>query len=214
MNIYTPKLLKKNIKNPYRSLAIMSFIIALTGCSTLPATKTANNLNSSWDSRQKALSALNTWQTKGAVAFKQGNEGTSASLYWEQIDKEHYTLILQGPLGAGAIKINGLPSSVTMTSQDNQTITAPSAEELLKTQTGWSLPVSYLYYWARGLPVPTLAAEIDYDTYHHITELKQAGWDIRYLQYTAVNDIDLPSKMTLQQSSFTTRLIFSQWTLG
>lgn len=179
----------------------------------MPASQAPNNDQLSWQQRETQLTNLSSWSVNGAIGIQQQNQANSASLYWQQNGKSNYVLNLQGPLGAGAMKITGRPGQVTMLTGKNQTYTATSAETLLKQQTGWYLPVGNLYYWAKGLPVPGVPATKTYDQYHHLTQLSQQGWQINYQKYTAVGNIDLPSKITLKKSPFTIKLIFSKWTV-
>jgi len=167
----------------------------------------------SWSQRKNDLLTLSHWQANGAIGVKQQNKAANASLYWTQNGKNNYSINMQGPLGAGALKITAKPGKVTLLQGNKPPQSAPTAEALLKATTGWYLPVSNLYYWARGLPVPGLPAKTSYDQYHHLTQLNQQGWQISFQRYTAVGNLDLPSKMVLQKSPFTIKLIFKQWQL-
>lgn len=200
----------------YKKAMRVIFPLAFTffsACTTLPAPEAANNVNLSWQTRENELMQIPGWHINGAVAIQETNKATSASLTWDQRDKNNYTLLLQGPMGAGAAKVIGTPSEVTLTTGHQQTYVAKTPETLLAKQTGWNLPVSYLYYWVRGIPAPYLPAETTYDKYHHLTSLTQAGWQVNYLQYTAVGKLDLPTKITLEKKPFRLKLVISQWQL-
>jgi len=190
---------------------ILCFSALLSACATMPATQAPNNDQVSWTQRESQLTSLTNWTVNGAISIRNQSEANSANLYWQQYGKNNYTLNLQGPLGAGAMKITGSPGHVTLLTGKDKTYSASSAESLLKAQTGWYLPVGNLYYWAKGLPVPGIAATTQYDQYHHLSQLNQQGWQITYQRYTAVGNLDLPSKIILQKSPFTIKLIFSQW---
>lgn len=195
----------------FKRILILCISVNLAACATMPASQAPNNQQISRQQRETQLVNLSSWTVNGAIGIQQQNKANSASLYWQQTNQNNYVLNLQGPLGAGAMKITGTKQQVTMLTGNNKTYTATSAEALLKTQTGWYLPVSSLYYWAKGLPVPGVQATKKYDQYHHLAQLTQQGWQISYLRYTAVGTIDLPSKIILKKAPFTIKLIFSQW---
>ncbi|MAZ38555.1 MAG: outer membrane lipoprotein LolB [Legionellales bacterium] len=203
----------KNKWTFYHIYKIVAPLLALllTACATMPASKSANNQTITWTKRESQLLTLTHWQANGAMSIKQNNKATSASLYWTQQGQNNYTINLQGPLGTGAMKITAQPGKVTLLQADKQPQSASTAEALLKAQTGWYLPISNLYYWVRGLPVPNVPANKKYDQYHHLQSLQQQGWLINYQRYTAVNNLDLPSKLILQKKPFTIKIIISQW---
>jgi outer membrane lipoprotein LolB len=82
---------------------------------------------------------------------------------------------------------------------------------LFEQQLGSRLPVSSLYYWIRGLPVPGIEAQKQLDAFHRITVLSQQGWRIEYSRYSSINQIDLPSKMILNNSALNVKIIINQW---
>lgn len=63
-------------------------------------------------------------------------------------------------------------------------------------------------------PRPTVVQQPShqkFDAYHHLTQLKQSGWTIRYLRYTGVKNTDLPSKIFLTYPKLSLRIVVSQW---
>ena len=118
---------------------------------------------------------------------------------------------LFGPLGVGSINIAGQPNLVTVQVNSKEEITAHSAEEILQQQFGWHLPVSSLYYWIRGLPKPNVASVKHFDEFNHLISLQQQGWNIHYLRYSGVNNIDLPSKIILDSATLNLRIVISDW---
>jgi len=187
-------------------------LTTLTRCATLPAPQTPQNEKLSWDSRAQTLSNIQHWDLKAQMAIRTQKEAESVSLRWQQ-NKQNYAIDLFGPLGAQSYLLTGSPNHVVMTQPNGKKISATSAEALLIQQTGWNLPVSYLKYWVRGIPVPGLPAVKQYDSFHHLTELSQAGWRIQFLRYTAADHLDLPSKIFLHRPEITVKMIISEWQL-
>lgn len=188
-------------------------LMGLSGCTTVKeAPQLPQNKPVTWDNRGTSLSNITKWNIQGMIAVhnQAKNTSVSANLSWQQ-NNQYYTMLFYGPMGAGSQKLTGGPGKVVLEMGDGKKVTAKSPEALLASQTGWRLPVSSLYYWIRGLPVPNLPAEKKFDTYNHITQLNQQGWVIQYLRYTSVNQMDLPTKILVMNPEMNVKMIISQW---
>lgn len=187
-------------------------MLTLTACATMPTPESAYNQKMSWPHRAATLKKINRWKMEGAVAVHLPQNALSAYLNWQQ-DNQHYTLHLFGPLGIGAVNITGQPGSFILRNSKGQTFKANSPEQLIQNEMGWTLPLSDLYYWIRGLPDPKMQALKQFDAFHHLIKLNQSGWDIRYLQYAGIHNVDLPSKITLSNKQISLRIIINRWDL-
>ncbi len=182
----------------------------LAACVTMPAREIAYNKNLTWSQRQTQLSKIKNWTLQGAVAIRLPKKALSANLNWKQ-QNQHYTLHLFGPLGIGAVNVTGKPGSFVLKNAQNQTFKAKSPEQLIQQELGWTLPVSSLYFWIRGLPSPKTKSTKQFDRYHHITKLNQNGWQINYLKYTGIHGIDLPSKIFMLNPNLSLKIVISRW---
>ncbi len=195
-----------------RFYIFLFLIFSLAGCATLPEQPTPLNQTLSWQERSTTLAKLQTWDITAAMAVHTyaDNQGGTANLKWQQHGRD-YSILLYGPLGIGAIKIYGQPGHVSLETAEGKKFNAASPELLLAQQTGWQLPVSDLFYWIRGLPAKGSPSNMQFDSSHHLTHLSQAGWIIDYLRYSAVNQMDLPTKLTLENSRIKIKIIVNQW---
>ncbi|MBL4647973.1 MAG: outer membrane lipoprotein LolB, partial [Gammaproteobacteria bacterium] len=169
----------------------------LMGCVTVPAPE-GQLRNMPWPQRQQQLLHIQQWQVRGAIAIHNGQQAQSANLFLQQ-KKRQYRLQIFGPLGMGRIILEGDNKKVSLQANNGHIFTAHNAEMLLQQQLGWTLPVSNLYYWLRGLPAPHVAATLHFDSYQHLQFLQQQGWMIHYVLYSDVHGIDLPSKIVMQR---------------
>jgi outer membrane lipoprotein LolB len=185
------------------------FFLFLTSCATLPP-PSSEPLKLSWEERKQALQKIDTWKLRGAIAIHTPGESGSASLNWQQ-KAQTYTISLFGPLGTNAVQINGQPGLVTLRNSQGQEFQATSPEQLLYNQLGWRLPVSHLYYWTRGLPVPSLPAQKAFDPYNRLSRLTQANWQVWFKQYGVFNQQELPTKIVLTHPQLNIKLIIYQW---
>lgn len=186
------------------------FLLLLTACTTL--TPPASNQDLAWPARLKQLQKINHWTVQGAAGIRTVDNAWSASLFWHQT-ADKYSLHLFGPLGVNRIQLAGDKNQVTLTMPSEPAKTAKNAEVLLQKQLGWHLPVNYLQYWIRGIPAPQTAAQLSWDTFHHVTQLKQGGWIINYADYSNIDGIDLPTRINLHNPQLQVRLVIRQWQL-
>lgn len=190
------------------AIAIAWILTALTSCTTI--SPPAAPSQTSWETRKTLLSRLQSWQINGKIAVVSAQDSGSASVDWSQRG-QNYTISLFGPLGAGGIKLNGKPGHVTMTTSNGQKVSASSPEQLIAQEWGWHLPVSYLKFWIRGLPVPNMPQNSRFDTSHRLSSLTQQGFHIQYQGYTTAGVLDLPQRISISSSSFKTKIIIYQW---
>ncbi|WP_028388197.1 lipoprotein insertase outer membrane protein LolB [Legionella fairfieldensis] len=155
-------------------------------------------------------SKISSWEISGAMAARSKGKGWSASLNWLQRGPGQYQIRLSGPLGSGTLLISKTGRSVTLR-DGPKTVTSSDASSLLKQQTGISLPVNNLYYWARGIAAPGAVQGEKRDQAGRLIGLRQAGYTIQYLQYTAAGNAILPSHIRLQGNGVFIKLIIRQW---
>jgi outer membrane lipoprotein LolB len=204
-----------------KQFALLFIALLLTACTTFNAETSSGLIDDGkqlgthripWPQRQAQLSALQNWSAQGSAAAHANNKGWNAYYHWQQ-NNANYSLIMFGPLGMDRMQITGSPGQATLITPAQKTFTASNPETLLLQQTGWSLPVSDLYYWLRGLPDPHSRFKRSFDLSNHLANLYQDGWEIRYLRYVSVNNIDLPDRILLSNNQWQVRLVISQWQL-
>lgn len=226
MQVYLPpfKLLAKPIHRVLGKtwLQLPSYIIlcaALSSCATEPtsqqpisAMQPSTIQHISWSERQQQLQKIKQWQIRGSVAVKAKPplQSFSASLNWRQ-KYSHYAIYLFGPLGIGTIKIYGQPGKFILQTAANEKFIASSPTQLIKQQLGIILPVTSLFYWIRGLPLPTAAASKKFDNFGHLTTIKQQNWQITYLSYVTATGTDLPRAMLLRHRNFYIKITINHW---
>lgn len=187
------------------------FTFCLAGCTTLaPPPVSAPAAKMTWKERQFALANIKYWQLTGKIAVQTAKESGSANVDWLQ-NQQHFSISLFGPLGTGGLKLLGRPGIVTLETADGKHYSAKNAEQLLVDQWGYRLPVSYLHYWIRGIPVPDIQYTGQFDANSRFTQLSQQGWQVQFLNYTNMGRIDLPNKIAISSPLLNAKIIIYQW---
>lgn len=189
-------------------LSIVSLL--MIACATLPAPNAPLNQSLDWDTRQASLNQLTSWRINGLISIRDTQQAESANVSWVQ-KNQNYTISIFGPLGFGGVILEGRPGIVTLKEDSGQKFTAATPEELITETSHWVLPVSNLHFWIRGIPAPNCASQLSFDKYHHLSSLRQQGWKISYQQYAGVENLDLPSMITLNRPPLTIKIVISQW---
>ncbi len=187
---------------------IILIALMLTSCATIAPPAPAMEMP--WKSREAKLTRIQHWQINGKIAVQSSQEAGSATVNWIQ-QQNHFTISLLGPLGSSGLQMQGQPGGVTLKTAQGKTFHATNPEQLLAEQWGFHVPVSYLNYWIRGLPVPSVEANTQWDTYGRISTLTQEGWKVQFLSYTRADGFDLPSKINITSSSLKVKIIVYHW---
>ena len=176
--------------------------VFLAGCAAVPVTDTV-----------LSGADIPNWEFNGRVSLTRGEEGWHASLSWLE-RQGHYQLQVSGPLGQGAFQLTGNDEGVLLVDADGETYSARDADALLSHVTGWTLPVTGMRYWVRGMPVPGVAEQATRDEQGRLARLDQSGWTITYNRYQPVTGAMLPAKLQFVHEDISVRLVIDHWQLG
>lgn len=186
------------------------FIIVMTFLLNACASQQLSLQQPNADEQTSRLTSLNTWLIEGKIAFRGPNNNNSGYLKWQQTN-DSYAIRVHGPLGQGNREISGNGSYIEL-SLPNGTLSSDQPEQFLYQQTGWTLPISELRYWVKGLAAPGLGITyIKQDIY--ITNLSQNGWDISYSKHQLINSVWLPGKIIISNDLHKVIILAKDWTL-
>lgn len=199
-----------NQKRFFQIIYIILFSLFLSACASLTTSPVL-----SWPVRQQQLNAVKQWNLKGSIHINDRLDNTTrsgtASFNWRQ-RCNNYTLNLLGTLGIGSAQIQGSPQNVILKTSNNERYEAPDADQLVARYLGWSLPITNLYYWIRGLPAPNVTITTRaFDRAQRLRKLQQQGWTIDYLNYRVINGIELPQQILLTREQLNIRITTRRW---
>ncbi|QEA40250.1 lipoprotein localization protein LolB [Pistricoccus aurantiacus] len=199
------------MKRSLASVSALLFTLALlAGCAgRAPAPE--SQMRGQWSDQQSRLEAMNNWQLTGKVGLRTPEDSVSANLDWWQ-SPTYYRLLLSGPFGSGRSTLEGNDQGVTLITSEGR-FQADTPEALMEEQLGWSLPVSALDYWVRGLPTPDASYQRETDAKGYPLYLQQQGWEIAYRDWVAAGDVWLPRRLVMSQKGLRATLVVNQWRL-
>ncbi|WIX34876.1 lipoprotein insertase outer membrane protein LolB [Salinicola sp. JS01] len=196
----------------WRLLGAAALSLWLAGCAGQTTAPSAPRQADDWQRQQSRLEALDTWTVAGKVGLRTPRDSTSANLDWTQTP-QHYRMLISGPFGTGRSVLEGRAGAVELTTGDG-TFQASSPEALMQQQLGWSLPISALDYWVRGLPAPGAAHDETRDDLGFPAQLRQAGWTIAYRDWTYAGGLWLPRRLVMTYDDIRALLVVNEWQPG
>jgi len=188
-------------------VAVYAITFLISSCASLSTSQPPAQSAPSWEERKLALNRIQHWNLNGKIGIQTATDSGSAFVKWQE-NYPRYTISLYGPIGAAAMELTGQPGLVTLKHADGKSFSAPNTAQLLAQQTGWHLPVENLYYWIRGLPVPGVAYQSQFDSENRLTTLNQ---QIQFSSYVNTGSVDLPNKITLDSSDFHAKIVVQSW---
>jgi outer membrane lipoprotein LolB len=150
-----------------------------------------------WQQRQKQLTTFADWNIKGRLAVRAGARSDSVSLIWKRSNTGQ-EIQLFGLFGGGRVNISQNPDRAILADGVGQEIQGQSAEEVLFSALGWSVPFTEMSYWVRGLPAPGKHDGIGLDYDGKARYLTQRGWRIEYPEYRTFQGVELPNRIVIR----------------
>jgi outer membrane lipoprotein LolB len=196
-----------------RVFPLLLLLLWLAGCATVPVQAPEPQGPGTLQEHAEALAALTSWRLSGRAAIRTPSQAGTVSMLWQQ-QEETYNVELRAPWGAGTVKVSGDPSGVLLRTSNGVQEYASAPRELLRRHSGLDLPLEALRYWLLGLPVPGVAAEPSVDERGLLSELRQHGWRIRYLNYGTFEDLALPTRLYLSGEGIEVRIAVQEWMLN
>jgi outer membrane lipoprotein LolB len=185
----------------------------LAGCTTLQSTAPAGAEDEpAWTAHLAQLTTLTGWSFEGRVGFVEGKDSGSGSLTWSQ-QGDRSVLDFSGPLGAGAVHMEGDASSLHVKTSRGDDFTTTDPETDLGARLHQPLPVLSLRYWVLGMPDPSADYTKTGDAHGELVSLDQRGWHVEYQGYAQVEGFSLPAQLVLQRDTVRIKLAVNDWTL-
>jgi len=194
-------------------------LLLTSACTTVPVDTTApvsgTDPQQTWQARQPELAAIKVWRLSGRVAVSQEDSAWNLNLEWQQ-NGDDFEIILNGPFGAGKVKLIGNAYGVLLRDSDEQVFYADNAQTLLYDHTGVNMPVDGLRYWIVGLTRPDQKSKLELDAQGRLHYLEDANWRVNFKRYTAVSGMQLPEKVFILEpdDKIDVRLVIDNWKLG
>jgi len=161
--------------------------------------------------------SLADWSLSGRVAISGARQGGSGRIEWTQRG-DHYDITLSAPVTRQGWRLSGDAASARLEGVEGGPRESTDVEALLRTATGWEVPVRALVDWARAVPAPESAygaAQVGHGPGNLPAQIAQAGWRIEYRDWyeAGPGQPALPRRIEATRDDARIRLIVDGWTV-
>lgn len=206
------------IRHFCKLLLLIATFILLPSCKTV----TKPQLSSlTPEQSREYVEQLDHWSFSGKIAFiplsTAGGKKQSAAIHWVQ-SQEDYTVKVNTILGINVFSLESTESQATL-HYDSDKYVGLSSEQLLRSHTNLSLPLTHLPIWLKGISLNTPHIQLETTENSRISSLTfhdQFGqqWQLNISTYQDVEGVKLPRKILIENDRFKIRLIITQWRLN
>ena len=182
-----------------RGLAVICLTTMLAACTSVPL-KTTTAI---------VPEKIDRFDIVARLGVRQDKEGFSGNVHWKHLTTLD-ELWLISPLGQTVAQLRQTLELATLTTADKKIYQASDIEALTQQTFGWSIPLSGMSYWLRGMAAPTSEPLIrKRDQANRITEMEQNGWNIEISEYQ--DPTGLPGKLRLRYKDLDIKLLIDKW---
>lgn len=155
------------------------------------------------------------WGMIGRVALSNGREGGSGRLVWSQGEGVVH-LELSAPLTRQSWTLDVDTNGAVLRGLTTEPVRGTDAAELLRSATGWEVPISALGCWLRAVAADPAAfgvAQIEVDAESLPRRIAQGGWTVEYEDWKPelFSGLPMPSRVTASRGHDRVRLVVDRW---
>lgn len=157
------------------------------------------------------------WNLSGRVAISGGRQGGSGRIDWTQRGA-HYDITLSAPVTRQGWRLSGDAGWARLEGIEGGPRESADVEALLRTATGWEVPVRAMVDWARAVAAPESAygpAQVSHGDGNRPALIAQAGWRIEYRDWyeAGPGKPALPRRIEAVRDDARVRLVVDDWTV-
>lgn len=172
----------------------------LSGCAALRGLRPARSVEPS---------RVAAFELDGRINLRLPKEAFPGRVRWQHWPDAD-ELWFYSPLGSAVARLRQDAAGALLVTAEGREYRAGDLRQLAYDVLGWDLPLEQLPYWVRGLPGPG-EVEHDEDSEGRPKTIRQAGWQVSYLDWTPAGVKGLPSKLDVQGQRLRMRLAVEAW---
>lgn len=184
----------------------------IVSCATIPTQSTVVRTIVTQPVTNSETITPEKFSLTGRISIRDELQRISGGIRWQHSEADDEVLLLS-PLGQVMTQILRDHKGVRLTTSEQQVFYAANVESLTEDILGWRIPLAGLQYWAQGSHSPASIAMKDLDENDRVVAIRQDGWVINYLSYTAMqpDQKERPRVLTLNYETLQIRLVVDSW---
>jgi outer membrane lipoprotein LolB len=157
----------------------------------------------------RASTAPSHWVLEGKIAVSDGRESGSGRLTWSQRGSD-YAIVMRAPVSGQSWRLSGSVGYSQLEGVRPAPVIGDSAQQLLRRELGWELPVGEMADWifAVGLVDRAITQR---DAQGAPLKVRDAGWQLEYRDWQYVDGVSYPRRITARRGEHRVRLAIQRW---
>ncbi|MCP4236087.1 MAG: outer membrane lipoprotein LolB [Aestuariibacter sp.] len=189
-------------------------LLLLGGCTSMPSIPVSDQSHKDWAQYQLQAGRVQQWYIHARAVIFVADEVHNVGLKWRH-NPDEFTITLEAPFGQGVFRLESMPGKalVKLRLPDGNLVYGEDAEAILDQTLGWSIPVSELEFWIKGLPSKSGAFTQVLNGDGRLRSLQQKDWSITYLDYFEFDHSaqGLPKKLYLKHDKLALKIVIDNW---
>ncbi len=156
-----------------------------------------------------ATAAPTHWTLEGKIAVSDGRESGSGRVNWQQ-QGDQYSIVMRAPVSGQSWRLSGSRGFSQLEGVKPTPVTGDSAQQLLRRELGWELPVGEMADWifAVGLSDRAITQR---DAEGAPLKVSDAGWQLEYRDWQVADGVRYPRRITARRGAHQVRLVIQRW---
>lgn len=188
---------------------LLGSALLLIACAPQRPRTDASTAMAAQEARELTLAAQPDFSVQGRLAVSNGRDGGNGQLHWRQQGAQ-VEFELRAPVSRQTWRLTAGPGRAVIEGLEGGPREGREAEALLQRELGWTLPLSNLAAWARGLRGPG-RARIEFDPEGLPRLIEQGGWTIEYRGWDRGSEPAMPSRVFASRGQQRVRLAIERW---
>lgn len=205
-------------KNTYFQLLLL-LSLSLTACSVHITSPIIDNkkgqISPKWYSHQQSVMKLTHYQIHGTFFYISNKQKVYARFNWQQINAEHYRVILMNPFGNTEMDLTIQPGVKQCVNYHGKCYVTNNPEVFFQKLIGINIPLNSLQQWMIGLPGK--ATDFQLDSYGHLKQVNytqnRQTWTVSYHGYNDKISPQLPSSLEIKHDNNSIKFKIDSWSL-
>lgn len=156
-----------------------------------------------------ATAAPTHWTLEGKIAVSDGRESGSGRVKWLQ-QGDQYSIVMRAPVSGQSWRLSGGRGFSQLEGVKPTPVIGDSAQQLLRRELGWELPVGEMADWifAVGLSDRAITQR---DGQGAPLKVHDAGWQLEYRDWQVAEGVRFPRRITARRGVHQVRLVIQRW---
>lgn len=189
-------------------LLVVLLVLQLGACAAPRPRPGDSTLLQAQQVRETSLRGWQDWGFSGRIAVSGGGESGSGRVEWQRRGAD-LAVSMQAPVSRQSWRLLEGPEGARLEGLEGGVRHGPDAQSLLRSELGWSLPLSQVEAWIRGLRAGP-AAQLEFDAAGLPQRLREGRWEIEYRGWNG-DAPPLPKRVYGHSGEDKFRLVIDRW---